>query len=36
MAVIKIGDSIALRDKSGLLLGELTIEERSCGAYCGP
>lgn len=36
MTVINIGDSISLKDKTGLLLGELTIQEHRCEAWCGP
>jgi hypothetical protein len=35
MPVINIGDTVALRDKAGKPLGELTVRECRYGAWCG-
>ena len=35
MPVINIGDTVALRDKAGEPLGQLTVEECRYGAWCG-
>jgi hypothetical protein len=35
MPVINIGDIVALRDKAGEPLGELTVQECRHGAWCG-
>jgi len=35
MPVINIGDTVALRDKTGEPLGELTVQECRYGAWCG-
>jgi hypothetical protein len=35
MPEIGTGDTITLRDKTGEPLGELTLQELRCGAWCG-
>ena len=35
MPVINIGDTVALRNKAGEPLGELTVQECRYGAWCG-